>query len=95
MCPLLSVSRVDEEQREWKEKVRGLEGVNKELRLAKTKLEGQVVELEQLLRQKDQMAQSLSLTLERESEARIQLENEIRQLQQKLNTVVKSEQGWF
>uniref|UniRef100_A0A914C202 Myosin XVIIIA n=1 Tax=Acrobeloides nanus TaxID=290746 RepID=A0A914C202_9BILA len=91
VIPLLSMSRADEEQREWRDKLRNLESANNDLRLAKTKLEGEVVELEQLLRQRDQTSQNLSLTLENEAEARIQLENEIRLLQLKISATVRAE----
>lgn len=91
--PLLSVSLADREQREWREKIYSLENNNSELRLAKTKLEGQIAELEQLIRQNDQTSHNLSLALERETEARIQLENDARLLQQKYAASIKAETG--
>uniref|UniRef100_A0A915E7I2 Uncharacterized protein n=1 Tax=Ditylenchus dipsaci TaxID=166011 RepID=A0A915E7I2_9BILA len=67
VMPLLSVVRSDSEQREWRDRVASLEAANSELKSSKLRLEGQIGELEQLLKAECQGTQNLSVSLERES----------------------------
>lgn len=55
-----------------------LEKTNNELKIMKMKLEEQMTDMEQLLKTESQTSQNLTLSLERESELRIQLENQLR-----------------
>ncbi|KAI1733242.1 myosin head (motor domain) domain-containing protein [Ditylenchus destructor] len=88
VTPLLSVVRTDEEQRQWRERLSQLEAANTELKSVRVRLEGQVEELEQLLKTECQNTQRLSLNMESEVTTRIHLENELRALKQQLTKVL-------
>ena len=75
--------RSDEEFREWKQKLSDMEGVCSELRVARSRLEGRISELEQLLAAEVSNSQSLSDALERETESRVATQKQLHTLQQR------------
>lgn len=83
VTPLLSAARSDEEYREWAQRVRDLEGQCAELRMTRSRLEGRVAELEQMLAAECTSAQTLSDALERETDSRVTAEKQLLLLQQR------------
>uniref|UniRef100_A0A1I7XSE9 Uncharacterized protein n=1 Tax=Heterorhabditis bacteriophora TaxID=37862 RepID=A0A1I7XSE9_HETBA len=71
--------RTDVEHREWQLRMRQLESQLNELRVVKTKLECRIAEMEEELTRETQAAHELSVTLERETQMRIQLERRLQQ----------------
>lgn len=83
VTPLLAAARSDEEYRGWEERVRKLEQQCNELRMTRSRLEGRVSELEQMLAAECSNAQSLSDALERETESRVTAQKQILVFQQR------------
>ncbi|VDM24532.1 unnamed protein product [Toxocara canis] len=75
--------RSDEKYREWEKRMRDIEAINNELRMSKSRLEGRVAELEQLLAAECSNTQTLSDVLQRETEHRVQAQKQLILLQQR------------
>uniref|UniRef100_A0A158R4R5 Unconventional myosin-XVIIIa n=1 Tax=Syphacia muris TaxID=451379 RepID=A0A158R4R5_9BILA len=83
VLPLLDAARSDEEFREWKQKLSDLEGTCSELRAVRSRLEGRVSELEQMLLAEVSNSQSLTESLEHETENRVAVQKQLFALQQR------------
>ncbi|KHN75127.1 Unconventional myosin-XVIIIa [Toxocara canis] len=83
VTPLLAAARSDEKYREWEKRMRDIEAINNELRMSKSRLEGRVAELEQLLAAECSNTQTLSDVLQRETEHRVQAQKQLILLQQR------------
>lgn len=77
------IIRSDEEFREWKQRLSDLEGACSELRSVRSRLEGRISELEQLLAAEVSNSQSLSEALERETESRVATQKQLHAMQQR------------
>uniref|UniRef100_A0A915BBY9 Uncharacterized protein n=1 Tax=Parascaris univalens TaxID=6257 RepID=A0A915BBY9_PARUN len=75
--------RSDEVYREMETRIRELEAVNNELRVSKSRIEGRVAELEQMLSAECSNTQSLGEALERETEHRLQAQKQLIVMQQR------------
>ncbi|KAI6187237.1 hypothetical protein M3Y98_00220900 [Aphelenchoides besseyi] len=75
-----------------REKIKRLEESMAELQSEKKRIGNRLEEVEALYNAECRTSQSLTVSLEREAEARVQLEAEIRSLKQNLQ---RREQGWF
>lgn len=75
--------RSDEVYREMETRIRELEAINNELRVSKSRVEGRVAELEQMLSAECSNTQSLGEALERETEHRLQAQKQLIVMQQR------------
>ncbi|KAI6206910.1 hypothetical protein M3Y94_00968700 [Aphelenchoides besseyi] len=82
--PLLKQATNDEAERKMREQIKRLEESMAELQSEKNRISNQLEETEALFNAECRTSQSLTVSLERESEARVQLEAEIRSLKQNL-----------
>uniref|UniRef100_F1KQF8 Myosin-XVIIIa n=1 Tax=Ascaris suum TaxID=6253 RepID=F1KQF8_ASCSU len=83
VTPLLAAARSDEVYREMETRIRELEAINNELRVSKSRVEGRVAELEQMLSAECSNTQSLGEALERETEHRLQAQKQLIVMQQR------------
>ncbi|KAI6200464.1 hypothetical protein M3Y96_00736900 [Aphelenchoides besseyi] len=92
ISPLDSAISKKETEGEMREKIKRLEESMAELQSEKKRIGNRLEEVEALYNAECRTSQSLTVSLEREAEARVQLEAEIRSLKQNLQ---RREQGWF
>ncbi|KAH7731033.1 Myosin head [Aphelenchoides avenae] len=91
VSPLLAASRSDTEGREFLLRIQRLEAANTELSKQKASLEEELFECKQLLKSECQASQNLGISLDSESQIRVQLETEVRELRNKVQAVTPSE----